>query len=259
MKLCVISMSGGLDSTTLAYKAISDGYTVLPINIDYSQKNLVEKMAFQDIYEEIKSSFPDQILEPVHINLNSIMKTTLDLYTNLRDNKIVASNTGLEYYTPSRNLLFTTIAAVIGEVAAMAKEIKELRIGLGVHKHLEYKNYWDITPEFVKRVNKVLKLNDAIKVRMYAPYVELTKEDIIQDAINLKVPVLLTWTCYDPQETILEVNREHMRVFSEFHPCEKCEACVERQKAGNKVGLSDINAYVIEMERSITAEELKRL
>jgi 7-cyano-7-deazaguanine synthase in queuosine biosynthesis len=50
-KLCVISMSGGLDSSTLAFKAIEDGFTILPININYGQKNAVEQHSFENIYK----------------------------------------------------------------------------------------------------------------------------------------------------------------------------------------------------------------
>jgi len=255
MKLCVISMSGGLDSTTLAYRALTDGYHVLPINIDYNQKNKVEQDAFQEIFTEMKDIFGSRLMNPVQIDLNTIMKSTLNLYAELRDSGEVGKKTDLEYYTPSRNLLFTTIAAVIGEVAAIAQGVEELRIGLGVHKHLEYKNYWDITPEFVKRVNKVLKLNDSLKVRMYAPYARSTKANIVEDAKRLHVPIFSTWTCYNPQEEILEYDRENSQAFVEYQPCLECEACIERQKAGDKAGVPNINNYVVESYRTLKPSE----
>jgi len=235
-KLCVVSMSGGLDSTTLAYRALEDGYTIIPINIDYGQKNIVEQKAFKIIINEIQIRFPDQVLKVVDIDLTKVLASSLELYQDLRDSGKVEEATELEFYTPSRNLLFSTIAAVVGEIAAIATNVTEVKIGLGVHKHTVYdRDYWDISPEFVKRLNHLLELNDCMLVEMYAPYANQTKDEIVKDAVVLKVPILKTWTCYEP---LLIVNT--------WLPCHTCEACVERQAAGDKAGYSCINNYAIE-------------
>jgi 7-cyano-7-deazaguanine synthase in queuosine biosynthesis len=182
-------MSGGLDSSTLAMKAIEDGFTIMPININYGQKNKVEQLAFKNIYSFFKRNFGDQVLDPVDIDLTTVMQTSLRTWQRLRDSGIMSKETDMEFYTPSRNLLFSTIAAVIGEIASLATGMKELKIGLGIHKHTEYdRDYWDITPEFVTRLNNLLELNDCMKVEMYAPYAQVTKDMIVLDAIRLGLP-----------------------------------------------------------------------
>jgi 7-cyano-7-deazaguanine synthase len=177
-------------------------------------------------------------MTPIKINLNSILESTFSLYANQRDQGVVEDQTGFEFYTPSRNLLFSTIAAVVGEVAAISKNIKEIKIGLGIHKHSDniYSkgDYWDITPEFANRLNKVFELNDCVSVSLYSPYADQTKEAIVRDAITLGVPYKLTWTCYDP-----------VQVDNEYRPCLKCEACLEREQAGERAGILDINDYVV--------------
>jgi 7-cyano-7-deazaguanine synthase len=238
-KLCVISMSGGLDSTTLAFKAIEDGYTILPININYGQKNIIEQQAFHNIYKDISENYTSMILDPISIDLTSIMKTTLETWQTLRDDGTMARETDMEFYTPSRNLLFSTIAAVIGEIAAMAVGMKEIRIGLGIHKHTQYdRDYWDITPEFVNRLNHLLSLNDCMSIEMYAPYSDMTKDEIVKDAVRLQVPYKKTWTCYNPTEASNTLSKV-------FKPCLKCEACLERQNAGDKAEVPEINNYQI--------------
>jgi 7-cyano-7-deazaguanine synthase len=164
------------------------------------------------------------------------METSLKTWQKLRDSGGVQDKTELEFYTPSRNLLFSVMAAMIGEIAAMANDLKEVRVGLGVHKHETYKNYWDITPAFVKKLYELLELNDCVEISMYAPYKDFTKKEIIQDAIRLGLPYELTWTCYNPvvKETINGVI---------YKPCLECEACHERQKSGEEVGVTDINDY----------------
>jgi 7-cyano-7-deazaguanine synthase len=232
-------MSGGLDSSTLAMKAIEDGFTIMPININYGQKNKVEQLAFKNIYSFFKRNFGDQVLDPVDIDLTTVMQTSLRTWQRLRDSGIMSKETDMEFYTPSRNLLFSTIAAVIGEIASLATGMKELKIGLGIHKHTEYdRDYWDITPEFVTRLNNLLELNDCMKVEMYAPYAQVTKDMIVLDAIRLGLPYELTWTCYNPVITSTPKGIK-------YKPCLKCEACHERQSAGEKAEVFDINNYSI--------------
>jgi 7-cyano-7-deazaguanine synthase len=232
-KLCVVSMSGGLDSATLAMRAIEEGYTVLPINIKYGQKNAVEKLAFKKLATFYSRNFPDQFMEPIELNLEAMLDTSLKLYQDIRDSKLIENSTDMEFYTPSRNLVFSTLAAMIGEIAVIADEGNELLVGLGIHKHTQYdRDYWDITPEFVKRLNYLFELNDCIKVKMFAPYAEVPKSAIVQDAVRLGVPYEDTWTCYNPV---------HARGI--YEPCLVCEACIERQTAGDAAGIQDINNY----------------
>jgi len=235
LKLCVISMSGGLDSTTLATRAISEGYTVLPVNVIYGQKNIIETEVFHNLINNyFNKKYPGQVLEPVTIDLNSIMTTTLNLWEQLRDSNVIKDATDMEFYTPSRNLLFTSLAAMIGEIAAISTGKIELKIGLGVHKHTQYcRDYWDITPEFVSKMDSLFELNDCISVSMFTPYVNETKSKIVQDAIKFNVPYKETWTCYNPV------------INNGYSPCLKCEACIEREQAGILAGVHDINNYKI--------------
>lgn len=232
-KLCVVSMSGGLDSCTLAMRAIEEGYTVLPINIKYGQKNAVEQLAFKKLSAFFTKNFKDQFMDPIELDLESMLDTSLSLYQKIRDNKLVEKTTEMEFYTPSRNLVFSTLAAMIGEIAAMAGEKTEVLIGLGIHKHSEYdRDYWDITPKFVHRLNFLFELNDCMKVRMYAPYKGVYKSEIVKDAVRLGVPYEETWTCYDP-----------LYARGIYEPCLECEACIERQAAGTEAGVDNINDY----------------
>ena len=239
-KICIVSMSGGLDSTTLAAKALNDGYTILPVNFNYGQKNIIETQAFKNIYKFFQDKYPGKILPVVEVDLSSILDSSLKLYQTIRDSGTVAAKTDMEFYTPSRNMVFTTISAMLGEIAAFAGEYTSIEIGLGVHKHTIYdRDYWDISPEFVHRMNEVFKLNDCLDVKMYAPYANTTKSDIVKDAIKFELPYNQTWTCYDPE------TEDIGQGITKYSPCGKCEACIERQKAGDDAGVNDINDYSI--------------
>lgn len=238
MKLCIISMSGGLDSTTLARKALDEGYHIQPINFIYNQKNSIEKLALKRLFRNYFNNF-ENINPPIEINLEEIFAN----FSKIRDNFTIKNKTGMEYYTPSRNLIFTVIASVIGETIAFYKDIDEISIAIGVHKHETYsKDYWDISPEFIYRLQHLLDLNDCIKINVYAPYVKKNKNQIVKDVLKYNIPYNLTWTCYSPTSELFPYHPlKPKRIYSS---CKKCEACVEREKAAKNI-IKDINDYYI--------------
>lgn len=234
--LIVISHSGGLDSTTLLYKALNETNSdIILLNFNYGQENVVEMLAQKNIIENLKGSYRKRIIDKITINLNSGMGSVIQDSNLIRESKKVKEKTSLEYYTPFRNLLFCSISSMVGEIASIYNDYQELKVGLGIHQHKTYKNYWDITPKFAEAFDNILKLNDGLKCSLYAPYKGVDKKEIIKDTLKYNVPYELTWTCYSP------------RIVSEkFLPCTECESCTERLKMGEELGIYDINDYYIE-------------
>ena len=239
-KLMVISMSGGLDSSTLAARALAEGYLVLPVNFYYGQVNEVEIQAQRTIVNQLKMVYGyDKVLNSVHINLSYSLGDAIHNWQKNRDIGKYNDDLALEYYMPSRNLLFMSLATVLGEIVAKdMPEVNELLLGLGIHKHSDVyaRDYWDITPEFASRLQSLLSLNDAIKVSLYAPYANGYKKDIVLDSIKYGVRYDSTWTCYSPNKEIVtheEVslsNGSRIEVINGINhiPCNECEACKER-------------------------------
>jgi len=240
-EVCIISSSGGLDSTTLIYKVLNETKNdIVLVNFNYGQANLIELKAQEKIYNILKDGeFKDRI----------IFRTTLNLQTfdiaglvNMLD-----QDKEHDYYTPSRNLLFSSIIASFGEAVAIRLGYSKVYLGLGLHKHTEMaygtenkgnSQYWDITPEFAKRLQTVFDLNDMMDMEILAPYIDKFKEDIIKDVKKYNVPYKETWTCYSP-----------VKDGSIYIPCLKCEACVERDINASLVGVNDINNYKIDISK----------
>ena len=246
--LVIVSMSGGLDSATLVARALDEGYTVQTLSFQYGQKHFIELYCQQELSKIFKERYPNRFLDTITVNLSVLNQEMTDTYKRLRDEKIIEDKSDLEYYTPSRNLLFSVLSAQYGEIIALSKGYRNVLVGLGIHKHLEYRNYWDITVDFADRLQSLLALNDVVNMNIYVPYVSEEKSKIVEDSIKLQVPYKKTWTCYSP---VLIEQEKLIRA----RPCGMCEACIERQKAGEKVGIKDINDYEID----ITLEELKDL
>lgn len=244
-KLCIISHSGGLDSTTLMAKALAEGFIVQPVSFQYGQKHDVELKAQHIVWEVLKERYPNNLRMPITLDLGTILGSVKEQYQSIRDNGKIEEKTELEYYTPFRNLVFSSLTAMVGEIVCLTEDLDELYIGIGVHKHSSdsyKKDYWDITPEFVDRLNWLFQLNDGLECKVYAPYVDKFKEAIIRDAVELDVPYKLTWTCYNPELWSSDEND------ALYRPCNKCEACLERESQGIKAGVQDINDCIIRVE-----------
>jgi len=242
-KLAIISMSGGLDSATLCAEALNQGYEVFVVNFNYNQKNIVELKAFDNLVEYFTKNYGSngKIIGVKKLNLKPLFDEFLNVWASLRDDDKIEEQSHHKFYTPSRNLLFSVISTVIGEIIAIDKDYSEISIGIGIHKHSEeaygeHKDYWDITPEFAKRLQSIFDLNDVVKVNIFAPFVDKTKTEVVKRGMQLVVPFEKTWTCYDPQ-----------KLDKVFVPCGVCEACIERRNAGKAAGVMNINKYSVSL------------
>jgi 7-cyano-7-deazaguanine synthase len=95
---------------------------------------------------------------------------------------------------------------------AISEGISKIFYGAHSGDHVIYP---DCRPEFVKEIQDVLKICDYISIDLEAPYLNLTKGDILRIGLNLGVNYSLTWTCYNGREKA----------------CGKCGSCTERLEA----------------------------
>jgi len=239
-KLLVLSMSGGLDSSVLCARALAEGYTVLPITYAYGQKNHVESIAQSNIWNSLKIEYNETLLDTLSIDFTSLIGGAIQTFQKNRDNGKAEESNEMKYYFPSRNLLFMTVAAVIGETISIDESIDSISLGLGIHKHSDIyaKDYYDISPEFADKLGELLSLNKDININIYAPYKGYFKSEIIKDMIKYNINYELTWSCYSPEYISPLVVR----------PCDECEACLERSSQARESNLKlSINNYELQL------------
>lgn len=233
-KLCILS--GGLDSTILLY-LLKHKYkdNVLAFSVDYKQRHSIELEMAKKTCEEL--SVPHMVV-PLHFYGDMISKVS-----SLSDSKIVEMPTIEDVlgqpqpvtYVPFRNLLFTTIALSFAE----ATQCDSIFIGLQAH---DLYSYWDTTPEFIERLNKIADLNRENRIQIYAPFVNLNKKEEIIIGKELGVNFKNTWTCYTgPDEN--------------GQACSTCPSCSERIKNFMDAGLIDPIKYKNEIPWVSTSTE----
>ncbi|GHT40208.1 7-cyano-7-deazaguanine synthase [Endomicrobiia bacterium] len=208
-KKAVVLLSGGLDSTTVLYYALSKGYKCSCLLFDYNQKHS----------KELK--YAVKIAKSVNVKY-SIIKIGLswsnDALTN-KDKPIpihkVLPNNIPPTYVPGRNTLFLSYAL------SFAQSVNVRAIFIGVNA-VDFSNYPDCTAEFIKAYNNVLKVLKT-KIIVKTPLLKLNKAQIIKLGTKLNVTYKNTWTCYNGYKK----------------PCMECDSCKLRAKGFEEAKLND--------------------
>ena len=201
----VILLSGGLDSTIMAYD-LSQTYNIMPILFNYGQRHAKE-LSYALVTCK-KLGLTPKIVDL--IALNQIAESSLTrLNISVPHNKQPDDESQAITVVPNRNLIMLSLAA------SYASSIGACKVFYGCHKG-DWPIYKDCTPEFVSSLNNILSIQD-INATIECPYINMYKHDIISVGKSLNVPFEDTWTCYMGQD----------------NPCGTCGACIERTDAIN--------------------------
>jgi len=118
---------------------------------------------------------------------------------------------------PNRNMILLAIAV------GYAVKVGEKEVYYAAHKS-DYAIYPDCRKEFVKALDTAVYLATIFDpVEIKAPFVDMTKAEIVKLGLKLGVPYELTWSCYRGEE----------------RPCLKCGTCLERTEAFLMNGVKD--------------------
>ena len=202
-KHCVVSLSGGMDSSTLLLRALSEYDTVTGISFDYGQKHRVELERAQQLVDYVNGN-PTRVF-----NIRENMEGYSELYSevnyrqikldglaDLLDSALVEGGDDVpeghyendnmkETVVPNRNKIFASITqAVALSVANRTGETCD--IALGVHAG-DFEVYPDCRQEFRDADDKAFREGNwnAEKVGYFTPYIKGNKFTILQDGEKL--------------------------------------------------------------------------
>ena len=218
-KIAVCIMSGGMDSTLSAYIMHSRGYEIIAVHFNYDQRTEAKELeCFHNICEAL------QVKEKYVLDLDFFKQLGASALT---DRSIEVPTDGVEEgvpvtYVPFRNGIFLSMAAAIAE-----KEGAEL-ISIGVVQE-DSSGYPDCRESYIHSMQNAINLGtkDETKIEIDMPLVHLMKSEIVAKAIELKVPLELTWSCYQ----------------SEDAACGVCDSCRLRLNGFERAGVTDPIVY----------------
>lgn len=202
-KQVVVLHSGGLDSTVCLLLAVSRGYHVVSLGIDYNQTHRVEldyataqclRFGIERRVIRVSWDKPQRVL-PTNRSLSEIRKGVSSAFL------------------PGRNGVFLMLAT------AEAAGLGASEIWTGINS-VDFSGYPDCTPDFIKSFRKMLTFAIPGGPKLSAPLQNKSKPQIGRLAKRLGLCNEDTWSCYRPRITNTGIS-----------PCGECDACKLHQFA----------------------------
>ena len=207
-KVAVLSLSGGMDSTSLMIHLLEKEYSVHAISFIYGQKHEVEINLAKKNILYLKNNGFNKVLTHKVFDLSDIFFT---LKSSLLDDQDVPeghyeSKSMLSTFVPNRNSIFFSI--LFAHAISLAKKgNSDISISMGAHSG-DHAIYPDCRYDFFLDLFNVSKKGnwDSDNISLYMPYIKINKSDILADSIknidkmNLDFNIIYknTITSYNP-------------------------------------------------------------
>lgn len=209
----VVILSGGVDSSTVAYWAKAEGFDVHCLSFDYGQRASKELLSAKAIAEGLGAPF-----KPIDL---SALKGIFGGATALCDESApMPSAFEPALIVPFRNAILLSIAV------AHAASIGAEAVFYGAQGS-DAPFYPDCREPFFKAFQRAARLGTGSEIRVDAPLHGLGKSEVVALGSRLGVPYGLTWSCY---------------LGGERH-CGRCESCLNRKRAFEEAGVEDPTEY----------------
>ena len=265
-KYAVLSLSGGMDSSSLLLHLLSTGYEVTCLSFDYGQKHKVELERATELVKYINSD-PSQgwLCKDYSKVKHQIIK--LDGLSQLLNSSLVEGGTDVPegHYAeenmkatvvPNRNKIFASIIQAVA-LSIAEQNNAECTIAMGIHAG-DHSIYPDCRQEFRDADFEAFKLGNwnAEYVRHYTPYLHTDKFGILKDGFNCCKQLGIdfdevykrTNTSYKPmQHTVYwEDTNGDTQSSTEWFSDYKSASSVERVEAFIKLDIKDPVQYADE-------------
>ena len=250
MKQAVLSLSGGMDSSTLLLHLLANDYKVTALSFDYGQKHKVELERAQQLVDYLNSNskkyqnFEKITYQVIKLDglpelLNSALVTGGD---EVPEGHYEQSNMKATV-VPNRNKIFSSIIQSVA--LSIANETESLvKIAMGIHAG-DHEIYPDCRQEFRDADYKAFAEGnwDSERVLSYTPYLEGDKFDILKDG-----EVCCEKLGIDFDEVYKRTNTSYKPIFTsnKWYSDYKSASSVERIEAFIKLGRPDPVEYADE-------------
>lgn len=211
----VIIFSGGMDSTTLLYDCRER--IALALSFDYGSRHNAKELAFAQWHCQ-QLGIP-HIIIPLDFMQKYFTSSLLIGGEEIPEGHYADENMK-STVVPFRNGIMLAIAAGMAE----SRGLKNVMMANHGGDHAIYP---DCRPEFVDAMSAAISAGTYERLKILAPYTNITKTDIAIRGKQLGIDYAKTWSCYKGGE-------KH---------CGKCGTCVERREALAAAGIEDTTEY----------------
>ena len=256
-KQAVLSLSGGMDSSTVLLRLLADGYEVTALSFDYGQKHRVELDRAQALVDYINENAIQPNLDG---NLTKVYNRVkygvikLDGLAPMLNSALVEGGDEVpeghyeqenmkETVVPNRNKIFSSVIQAVALSIANEKQT-DVQIAMGIHAG-DHAIYPDCRQEWRDiDYQAFLEGNwDAGKVTSYTPYLNGDKFDILKDGARCCDKLGLN---FDEVYRNTNTSYKPININGTWYSDYKSASSVERVEAFLKVGKPDPVAYADE-------------
>ncbi|MGO1692410.1 MAG: 7-cyano-7-deazaguanine synthase QueC [Marinobacter sp.] len=212
----VVIYSGGMDSFTLLHRARARGLHVHALSFNYGQRHVRELDVASSVCAAL--DIPHKVIDiraMSEVMSGSALTSGDDIPEGGYEEESMKATV-----VPNRNMILLSLAT------GYAVTVNANAVWYGAHGG-DHAIYPDCRPEFVEKMDAVCRVANYEPVGVEAPFMRMSKGDILAEGLKLGLDYGNTWTCYNGREKA----------------CGLCGSCVERLEAFAENGLADPLAY----------------
>ncbi len=236
MKRAVVLFSGGLDSTACIYWAKRNYDEVIMLTVNYGSNE-----------EKVTNHVAEFFSKGLDVPLKIVRLDFLEEFSKLRGTTLVggetpkvsaeeledmsvARETAKSVWVPARNVVLISVAASLLDALGGG----DIIVGFNAE---EGTTFPDNTPEFMERINGMLRYGTMAQVKVVAPLIGLDKKGIAGLLKELKAKYEYSNSCYMPKGFTEDGKPIH---------CGECESCVRRHRGLIEALGEDRTIYAVE-------------
>jgi len=250
-KHAVVSLSGGMDSSTLLLKCIKEFDTVTALSFDYGQKHRVELERAQSLVDYLKTSGYDVRYRVIKLDgLTDLLNSALVEGGDEVPEGHYAEENMKATVVPNRNKIFASITQAVA-LSIADKTEENTVIAMGIHAG-DHAIYPDCRQEFRDLDFEAFRSGNwgSERVFVYTPYLNGDKFTILEDGqwlcdylvIDFDEVYSRTNTSYKPIKIYHRPETNAYKWYSDY----KSASSVERVEAFIKLGRPDPVEYADE-------------
>ncbi|MAF79269.1 MAG: 7-cyano-7-deazaguanine synthase QueC [Halobacteriovoraceae bacterium] len=220
-ELAVVLVSGGMDSLVSAAIANEAHESLAFLHLNYGQNTEDKEFeCFQKIAEFY--NVPESLQKVIDITFlkqiggSSLTDDQIEVKKYHGDTEEIPDS-----YVPFRNTHIISMAVSWAEVIGAKK------IYIGAVEE-DSSGYPDCRPSYYQAMNALIKQGTKDgDIEVITPVIDLSKDQIVKKAVELKAPIAASWSCYEKEDKA----------------CGVCDSCALRLRGFEKAGLEDPIEY----------------